>query len=788
MSISSSHAEAKGPLCVSGRYPHLAVFNSGGECGLGAVAAWAGRLWFITYSPHEPEGSDDKLYWVGDDLTLHACPESIGGTCANRLVHRESDQLFIGPYVIDAEGRVRVIPFERMFGRHTAAARHLRKPERKVYIFTMEEGLYEVDARTLDVATLHPDTQAGGRSVLPGYHGKGAYTGQGRLVVSHNGEHLRRGQKTWPLLYDTAGCLAEWDGERWTVVDRHQFCEVTGPGGVEGAAQDDDPIWATGWDKCSVMLWTLDRGEWSARRLPFGSYCYVAQHGWFTEWPRIREVGDGRMLMNMHGLWYDFPRAFRPGCEAGLKPLASYLKMTGDFCAWRGRIVFGCDDLSRTGDSRNRTLIDQCQSNLWFASWEELRQCGRPAGWGGFWLHDDVWPTEPSEPLLARGFAQRVLHMSHAAGYPLTFIVEIDERGDGVFERYREIRVPPRGYAWFVLPDDCPAEWLRVRLDRMGRDVCAYMHFGPGGGAREDAELFDALARVDSGEPYVAGVARPRRDALEFLAWRIAGGRAERLGCYAVGADLVPRRRDDPDADADLERAARLGEPEFLVDAASAILVEDDRRWRLPKASDAYDRPTAIGWPRGVREVVTERDLLNCCGSFYVLPWRSAGGAAGIKPICAHGRRISDVASWRGLIALAGTRAEARPDGHYFASDDGAVGLWFGDVDDLWKLGKPRGRGGPWLETRVEPDEPSDPYLMTGYDRKRLTLWHDAAEPVRFVVEVDFIRDGSWHEYAAFEVEPGRRFEHEFPRGYSAHWVRLRADRPCRASAVFDYE
>jgi len=200
------------PRCISGRYPHLAVFNTGGECGIGALASWAGRLWFITYSPHKPAGSDDKLYWIGPDMRMHACPESIGGTCANRMIHRESQQLFIGPYVVDSKGLVRVIPFARMFGRHTANARHLTDPANKLYYFTMEEGLYEVDVHTLAVTTIHADTQRGGKNLLPGYHGKGAYSSQGRLVVSNNGERKRNPNEPWPLLYDTAGCLAEWDG------------------------------------------------------------------------------------------------------------------------------------------------------------------------------------------------------------------------------------------------------------------------------------------------------------------------------------------------------------------------------------------------------------------------------------------------------------------------------------------------------------------------------------------------------------------------------------------------
>jgi DNA-binding transcriptional ArsR family regulator len=33
---------------ISGIYPHLAVFNVYGECGIGAVVPWAEKLWLIT--------------------------------------------------------------------------------------------------------------------------------------------------------------------------------------------------------------------------------------------------------------------------------------------------------------------------------------------------------------------------------------------------------------------------------------------------------------------------------------------------------------------------------------------------------------------------------------------------------------------------------------------------------------------------------------------------------------------------------------------------------------------
>ena len=70
------------------------------------------------------------------------------------MIHRESNQLIIGPYVIDAKGNVRVVPPAKMPGRLTGIARHLTDPSNKVYVATMETGLYELDVRTLEVNTV----------------------------------------------------------------------------------------------------------------------------------------------------------------------------------------------------------------------------------------------------------------------------------------------------------------------------------------------------------------------------------------------------------------------------------------------------------------------------------------------------------------------------------------------------------------------------------------------------------------------------------------------------------
>ena len=775
-------------ISISGRYPHLAVFNTGDECGIGAVVPWADRLWAVTYSPHFPRGSDDKLYEIDAELNIVTREESIGGTPANRLIHRESKQLFIGPYVIDAEGSVRVIPYDVATGRPTATIRHLTDPANKVYTFTMEEGFYEIDVHSLDVKTIHTDSHVKGFvDYLPGYHGKGGYSGQGRVVVSNNG---KKGPHS--PFNQVSGCLAEWDGTQWDVIRENQFNEVTGPGGIHGDSSHDEPIWATGWDLRSLLLMVRDNGRWHCFRLPIGDYSYMASHGWYTEWPRIRQIGpDGQYLMNMHGLWFDLPKTFSLTDRGGLRPLGSHLKITADFCRWREQLVFACDDTAITGGNR---FVSQSQSNLWFCGWEDLKRRGRPAGWGGVWLRDEVKADSPSDPYHFAGYTGRMVHLSHETGAEVTFSVELDKTGGGKWTPYKSIAVPAGGYDFCIFPDDLEAEWVRLRTDRNCEGATAYFHYGPGGGAVAAEGLFDALADVAGSGERSMGIIRPRGSdlgTLQMLGHRAAPGSqvGSKPRYYEIGPQMELQHLADEQQSVEfLKKTAGLTGADFSVDEASAIVESGRRRYRLPVSDQAYKEPWSIGWPRGIREVVTERRLLNCCGTFYVLPHASAGGVAGIKPVSTHNKAITDFCSWRGMLVMAGARGEAEPDGHHLKSDDGQVGLWFGDVDDLWQLGKPRGQGGPWKNSSVQSGQPSDPYLMTGYDHKTLELSHDADGEVVFNVEVDFFRDNTWRTYRSIKVAAGESVSHEFPAGFSAHWIRCTADRDCRATAWFVYQ
>ncbi|MBZ0097448.1 MAG: hypothetical protein K8F30_00110, partial [Taibaiella sp.] len=334
-----------------------AYYNSEGECGTGAVVPWADRLWVITYGPHKPFGSSDKLYEITSDLNQIVREESIGGTPANRMIHRESNQLFIGPYAIDSDRNVRAIPYEEMPGRHTGNARHLFNPADKIYYGTMEEGFYEVDVHTLKPTLLYEDQNVANQkskeeasnlptASLEGVHGKGLYSGQGVMVYSNNGEAGPQALEKFDI---ESGSLSEWDGKEWKLVRRNQFVEVTGPGGIYGNQNPEtDPIWTTGWDHKSIILGVCNPGTgWSFYRLPKASHSYDGAHGWNTEWPRIRDIGtEGNpdYLMTMHGMFWRFPWTFTVKNSAGIRPRSAYLKVIGDFTRWGDRLVFGCDD------------------------------------------------------------------------------------------------------------------------------------------------------------------------------------------------------------------------------------------------------------------------------------------------------------------------------------------------------------------------------------------------------------------------------------------------------------
>ncbi|MEX2214650.1 MAG: hypothetical protein WD768_11010 [Phycisphaeraceae bacterium] len=929
---------------ISGVYPHLTTYGiysengahtKGGhdECGIGAVVPWAGRLWMINYAPHMPRGSEHKLFSIDAGLDMKVHPQSVGGTPAGRMIHRESNQLLIGPYLIDAKGAVRVITPAAMPARITAITRHLTDPANQVYYYDMEGALYEANVRTLKATKLFAKP-------VPGWHGKGAYVTQGRLVVSNNGEHAAGSYK--PLLVggaakndDEAGVLAEWDGKDWRIVERKQYTDVTGPDGIFGGkgASDDAPLWAMGWDRRSLRLKLLDGGTWHTFLLPKASLNNDAKHGWYTEWPRIREIGNGRFMMDMHGMFFDFPKSFAKDDTGGIRPIGSHLRYVPDFCEWNGKLVLATDETSIQGNK----LAGQPQSNLWIGTADDLKQWGPASGFGGPWVGDAVKAGVPSDAFLIAGFDRRVLHLavgaktqaaagaagasgaalrasdqqkitlmpdaleslprvtvnrgdwkkpapgftfevshdvtvylavdergnpelnnewektdltltwgenhrdliykrafkagaievpanetehtkgsfgmphtafvasdakdlklkpdptakvsmptreadvaSAKAGEPVTFTLEVDVDGTGKWTAWRAIDVVDGGYECITIPPEVKAQWMRLTASR-DSIATAFFHLTDAS-LRDPAEgrdLFAGLAEVSAKEVFsgVVYAAKQNRNlklitsddrALEF-----------QKDSFTFESDEL---------DAKLKTLLKT-EPEFTVDEASVILMHRGKRLRLPKGDAAFDRPFAAGWPRGSREVESERHLAQFHGTFYEVPLLSNGDPPEfhlMRPVASHSKQIMDFCSWAGLLVLTGVRSDATQDGHVFIDPSHKAALWFGGVDDLWKLGKPVGRGGPWKDTPVKARQPSDPYLITGYDHKSLALTAD--KDVTITLEVDFDHQTGFHVYKSFKVTKGETTRFEFPLEFSAHWLRVKADADCTATAQLAYE
>ena len=406
-------------------------------------------------------GSDHKLYSIDKDLNMTVHTESVGGTPAARMIHEESQQLFIAHYAIDREGNVRVIDPGKMPARVTAIMRHLTDPENYVYLFDMENMFYEVNVHTLEFTRLFKDP-------IPGYHGKGGFTAQGKVVVSNNGETSTKLDKAehWEVSPDfknrgpeDRGCLATYDGETWEIIERRQYTEVVGPQGVSpNDAGSDQPVWAIGWDKRSLRLQVMENGNFTSFLLPKGCLNNDAKHGWFTEWPRIRDIGEDKLLMDMHGLFFQFPKTFAAWNSAGIEPIGNHIRYIPDFCDWNGQLVLATDEASIQGNP----MVGQPQSNLWFGEFEDLKTWGPRNAAGSIYMNDPVQAGVPSEPFLMNGFPRRVVHL--AADRPVAFTLQIDREGNGNFVDYQRIEL--EGYAYHIFPQDLEAQWIRVSADQ----------------------------------------------------------------------------------------------------------------------------------------------------------------------------------------------------------------------------------------------------------------------------------------------------------------------------------
>lgn len=406
------------------------------ECGVGALIPWADVLWAITYNSHtERTGTGLGLYRITEDLKSELVHVH-NGTHANRFIHHESHQCFIGPYAIDMKGNQRFIP-EFQNHRLTATMKHLTDPANRVYMQTMEGQFYEVDVGTLKPRLLF-DLAKDMKIARP--HFKGGYTGQGRVVVANNGFY-KYGE-------NDAG-LFEFDGTKWTRLSGKPHMECAGRENMGNV------IFCTGWDESSTLFWALVEGKWQRMRLPRASQAFM--HAWQTEWMRIREVETEHFLMDMHGMFFELQPHAWEGNLWGVKPICQHLRIIPDYCAFRGLLALGGNQTTPNGG--NYTVAGQPQSGIWFGKTDDLWTWGKPQGWGGPWRRAAVKAGEASEPFLMTGFDRKVLHLK--SDKDAVFEIQVDFLG-GEWVTYETLRTGASGYKYHVFPNGFSAHWVRI--------------------------------------------------------------------------------------------------------------------------------------------------------------------------------------------------------------------------------------------------------------------------------------------------------------------------------------
>ena len=75
-------------------------------------------------------------------------------------------------------------------------------------------------------------------------------------------------------------------------------------------------------------------------------------------------------------------------------------------------------------------------------------------------------------------------------------------------------------------------------------------------------------------------------------------------------------------------------------------------------------------------------------------------------------------------------------------------------IDDLWNYGKPTGWGSIWQDEIVNNNAISDPFLMTGFDKKTAHYINKGKEEVEFTIEFDVLGNEEWNIYKTIYSKP----------------------------------
>lgn len=209
-------------------------------------------------------------------------------------------------------------------------------------------------------------------------------------------------------------------------------------------------------------------------------------------------------------------------------------------------------------------------------------------------------------------------------------------------------------------------------------------------------------------------------------------------------------------------------------------------RYRLPQATKSLDWYIDQEWMR-IRPLTTERLMGYAYGTWYHMStWLAHAASNGvenygsegadypiIEPIARYIDTITDAAVFNGKFVL-GTNNMSFHKGAFPNAGQPQSCLKLGDMEDIWRGGKPTGKGYLWYKEAVTSGTASDPILIRGYDKKSIQILNGSASAMNVAIRLIDYSDS--YTLATVAVAAGAFVTYQIPSGVCADWLRLVPD------------
>ena len=342
--------------------------------------------------------------------------------------------------------------------------------------------------------------------------------------------------------------------------------------------------------------------------------------------------------MTMHGMFWRFPGDFSAENAGAITPRGSYLKVIGDFTKWGDALVFGCDDsaanefLNKRSAKGKIEAAGQANSNLWFTPADKPDHTGPTTAAGAIWLRENLKKGTVSDPFLFQGWDNRCAWITNGSDTAAEICFETDADGKGFWKQIRKITVEAGSSCFVPFSGKDNGIWLRARTDGDVSDFSIQMVYAQKETRTSEPDpMFNGLAEIEKGSvqgSLLYSLGKGRR-SLGILS-DIDGEKV----FYEADSTMHIAQVADSAMTAFMTEKFTVPENVISIDSCSVLVTDDKgRRWRLPEGHENYDRLCTDGSLRICREVVTERDLFSCHGTFYELPAENAEGYAKIRPV-----------------------------------------------------------------------------------------------------------------------------------------------------------